>query len=81
MNPQLGDNIGAAARAMKNFGLSELRLVAPTCGWPNDAATVTSVGAVDLLQRAQVFESVEEAVADLQVTEKTDNPKLPLCLM
>lgn len=52
---------------MKNFGLSDLRLVRPKCGWPSDAAISTSVGAVELIHNAPVFESAEAAVADLQV--------------
>ena len=50
--PQLGENIGAAARAMKNFGLSDLRLVAPRDGWPNEKADAIAVGAVDVVQAA-----------------------------
>ena len=50
---------------MKNFGLRELRLVAPRDGWPSHMASVTAVGAADLLQAAQLFDTVEEAVADL----------------
>jgi len=65
VRPQLGENIGAAARAMKNFGLSELRLVAPRDGWPNAAADAMAVGAVDVLERARLFDTAAEAVADL----------------
>lgn len=65
VNPQIGENIGAAARAMKNFGLSDLRLVAPRDGWPNHMATVTAVGAADLLDAAQLYDTVEEAIADV----------------
>ena len=48
-HPQMGENIGAAARAMKNFGLSDLRLIAPQCGWPNDRALVLASGAGDII--------------------------------
>ena len=65
MNPQMGENIGAAARAMLNFGLTDLRLVDPRDGWPNDSALTMSSGAFDKMPAPQVFETLEEAVADL----------------
>ena len=65
VRPQLGQNIGAAARAMLNFGLDELRLVAPRDGWPNADADAMASGALPVLQSAKVFETVEAAVADL----------------
>ncbi|KQT35368.1 rRNA methyltransferase [Sphingomonas sp. Leaf412] len=64
VRPQLGENIGKAARAMLNFGLTEMRLVAPRDGWPNPAAGPAASGADIVLQNAQVFESVADAVAD-----------------
>lgn len=64
VRPQLGENIGKAARAMLNFGLSELRLVAPRDGWPNPDAGPAASGADIVLERAAVFDSVAEAVAD-----------------
>jgi tRNA/rRNA methyltransferase len=64
IRPQLGENIGKAARAMLNFGLTEMRLVAPRDGWPNPAAGPAASGADEVLARAQVFDSVAEAVAD-----------------
>ena len=64
VRPQLGENIGKAARAMLNFGLTDLRLVAPRDGWPNPAAGPAASGADIVLERARVFESVAEAVAD-----------------
>ena len=64
VRPQLGENIGKAARAMLNFGLTELRLVAPRDGWPNPSAGPAASGADVVLERAQVFETVAEAVAD-----------------
>ena len=66
VRPQLGENIGMAARAMLNCGLSELRLVAPRDGWPNPKAERAASGADIVLEGARVFESVTEAVADLQ---------------
>jgi tRNA/rRNA methyltransferase len=64
-HPQLGENIGAAARAMLNFGLTDLRLIAPRDGWPNKKADAMAVGAVKVLEQARVFETAEAAVADL----------------
>ena len=69
--PQLGENIGAAARAMKNFGLSDLRLVAPRDGWPNEKADAMAAGAIDLLASAQLFETLAEALADLNLVYAT----------
>lgn len=63
--PQLGENIGAAARAMANFGLSDLRLVNPRDGWPNDKATAMAAGAANITESARVFRSTREALADL----------------
>ena len=64
VRPQLGENIGKAARAMLNFGLADLRLVAPRDGWPNPSAGPAASGADIVLERAQVFGTVAEAVAD-----------------
>jgi tRNA/rRNA methyltransferase len=61
--PQLGENIGAAARVMANFGLPDLRLVSPRDGWPNAAAETMSAGALPGLVQVQVFDSVEQAIA------------------
>ncbi len=70
VRPQLAVNIGMVARAMANFGLSDLRLVAPKGGWPRtdkyrEDAEAAAAGAVHLLDRARVFETLEMAVADL----------------
>lgn len=64
-HPQIGENIGAAARAMLNFGLTDLRLVRPREAWPNKKAEAMAVGAVSVLESARIFQSMEEAVADL----------------
>ena len=64
VRPQLGENIGKAARAMLNFGLTELRLVAPRDGWPNPQAGPAASGADAVLADARVFDSVADAVAD-----------------
>ena len=61
---QMGENIGAAARAMANFGLSRLRLVKPVQGWPNERARVMAAGADRVLENASIHETLEEAVAD-----------------
>ena len=64
VRPQLGQNIGKAARAMLNFGLTEMRLVAPRDGWPNPDAGPSASGADVVLEQAQVFETVQDAIAD-----------------
>ena len=66
VRPQLGENIGMAARAMLNCGLSRLRLVSPRDGWPNERAQRAASGADIVLENAEVFETVAEAVADLE---------------
>ncbi len=65
--PQLAENIGAVARAMANFGLAELRLVSPRDGWPQERAWASASGADWPLRDAKLFESVADAVADLQL--------------
>lgn len=64
VRPQLGENIGMVARAMWNFGLSELRIVEPRDGWPNPAAGPAASGADNVLDGAQIFDSLSAAVAD-----------------
>jgi tRNA/rRNA methyltransferase len=64
VEPQLGENIGAAARAMANFGLSQLRLVRPRDGWPSVQAKRSASGADRILDEARLFDTVEEAIAD-----------------
>ena len=66
VEPQLGENIGTAARAMYNCGLTELRLVRPRDGWPNKKAIAAASGADTVLQQARLFGSLEEAIADLR---------------
>lgn len=63
--PQLGENIGTAARAMANFGLWDLRLVNPRDGWPNERAVAAASRADHVISRVRVFESLADAVADL----------------
>lgn len=62
----MGENIGAAARAMLNFGLTELRIVNPRDGWPNERAEAMAAGADGVLEKAQIFKTLDEAIADLQ---------------
>ena len=64
VRPQLGENIGKAARAMLNFGLAEMRLVSPRDGWPNPSAGPAAAGADVVLEHAAVFETLAEAVSD-----------------
>ncbi len=64
VRPQMGENIGGAARAMWNFGLDRLRLVSPRDGWPNQKAIAMSSGAGRLLEEAQLYDGVAEAVGD-----------------
>ena len=64
VEPQLGENIGAAARAMANFGLSKLRLVKPLQGWPNERAKVMAAGADRVLDGAVVYDTLADAIGD-----------------
>ena len=63
--PQLGENIGKAVRAMYNFGLDDLRLVAPRDGWPNEAAVAPAAGADIVLEKTRVYATTADAIADL----------------
>ncbi|WP_119678460.1 RNA methyltransferase [Indioceanicola profundi] len=71
VEPQMGENIGTCARAMLNCGLTELRLVNPRDGWPNEKAVSASAGATLVLDKVKVFETTQEAVADLQKVYST----------
>lgn len=68
---QLADNIGAVARVMANFGLTDLRLVSPRDGWPQDRAWATASGADWVLEGVRVFDSVAEAIRDLNTVFAT----------
>ncbi len=70
-HPQLGENIGMVARAMLNFGLTDLRLAIPRDGWPNEKAVSASAGAVDVIEKAKVFDSVEGSLRDLDLVFAT----------
>jgi tRNA/rRNA methyltransferase len=65
VNPQMGENIGATARAMLNCGLVSLRIVNPRDGWPNDRAAAMAAGALDMMPPVEVFTSTADAIADL----------------
>lgn len=69
--PQLAQNIGAVARAMANFGLSDLRLVAPRDGWPQERAWASASGAEWPLNAARVYDTVADAIADLALVQAT----------
>lgn len=69
--PQLGENIGTAARAMANFGLVDLRIVNPRDGWPSEKARAAASRADHVIDKVQVFDSVEAAIADLQFVYAT----------
>ena len=67
VNPQLGENIGACARALKNFGFSNLNIVAPRDPWPNTKARMTSVGAYSIIQKAKIYKNVSDAVKNFDL--------------
>ena len=71
VQPQLGENIGACARAMLNCGLTELRLVKPRDGWPNEKAVAAASGADPVLDGAKLYDTTADAVADLNVVFAT----------
>jgi tRNA/rRNA methyltransferase len=76
VKPQLGENIGFAARAMGNFGLCDLRLVAPRDGWPNEKAHAAAAVAGEIVEAARLFDTVQEAVGDLDyVLATTARPR------
>jgi len=65
VRPQLGENIGATARALKNFNFSKLRIVNPLNGWPDQKAIATSVGAKNILQSSKIYNSLDKSIGDL----------------
>ena len=80
VRPQMGENIGAAARAMMNCGLSDLRLVAPRDGWPNAAALPMAAGGKAIIETAQVFETVAAATADISFLAATSARRRDLAI-
>ena len=71
VRPQMGENIGAAARGMWNFGLDRMRLVAPRDGWPSERAVAMASGAARVLDQVQLSDTVADAVADLNFVYAT----------
>lgn len=69
--PQMGENIGAAARVMRNFGLADMRIVSPRDGWPNEKADAMAAGAADVLEAARVTDDFARAVGDLTLVFAT----------
>ena len=67
IRPQIGENIGSVARAIKNFSIRNLRIVNPRCNWPNQRALATSVGAKDILKSAKIYDSLEKSIEDLDI--------------
>ena len=67
VRPQIGENIGSVARAIKNFSIKNLRIVNPKCNWLNQKALATSVGAKDVLRASKIYNSIEKAICDLDV--------------
>ena len=67
VKPQLGENIGACARSLKNFGFSKLNIVSPKQAWPNNKAKSTSVGAFDIIKKTKVFNNTYNAIDDYDV--------------
>ena len=67
IKPQLGENIGACARSLKNFGFSKLNIVSPKQSWPNKNAKDTSVGAYDIIKKTKIFKNTHEAISDYDI--------------
>ena len=70
VRPQMGENIGSVARAIKNFNFKYLRIVNPRCMWQNQKALATSVGAKDVLKSAKIYGSIEKSIEDLDIIFK-----------
>ena len=73
VRPQLAENIGLVARAIKNFNITKLRIVNPRCNWPNQKALATSVGAKDILKKSKVYHSIEKSISDLDMIFATSS--------
>ena len=67
VKPQIGENIGACARSLKNFGFSELRIVSPKQSWPNNKAKATSVGAYDIIRKAKIYNNTFDAISNFNI--------------
>ena len=67
VKPQLGENIGACARSLKNFGFSKLHIVSPKQSWPNNKAKITSVGAYDIIKKAKIYSNTYDALNNFNI--------------
>ena len=67
VKPQLGENIGACARSLKNFGFSKLNIVSPRQAWPNNKAKATSVGAYNIIKKSKIFNNTQDAISDYDI--------------
>ena len=67
VNPQMGENIGASARSLKNFNFSKLKIVAPKQSWPNNKAKATSVGAFNIIKKTKIFDNTYDAIKDFNI--------------
>tara|TARA_A100001011_G_scaffold328844_1_gene353802 strand:- start:5844 stop:6572 length:729 start_codon:yes stop_codon:yes gene_type:complete len=67
IKPQLGENVGACARSLKNFGFSKLHIVLPKQSWPNSKAKATSVGAYDIIKKAKIYNNTYDAIKDFNI--------------
>ena len=67
VKPQLGENIGACARSLKNFGFSKLIIVSPKQSWPNTKAKATSVGAFDIIKKTKIYNNTYEAINNFNI--------------
>ena len=68
VKPQIGENIGACARSLKNFGFSKLHIISPKQSWPNNRAKATSVGAYDIIKKAKIFDKTSDALLTVVCT-------------
>ena len=75
VKPQLGENIGSCARALKNFGFSKLDLVEPRDGWPNTKARMTSVGAYDIIKKSKIFKNTLDSIKQYDLVFATSARK------
>jgi len=67
VKPQIGENIGASARSLKNFGFSKLNIVSPKQAWPNSKAKATSVGAYNIIKKAKIYKKTSEAINEFNI--------------
>ena len=67
IKPQLGENIGACARSLKNFGFSKLSIVSPKQSWPNNKAKATSVGAYDIIKKTKIYDNTRDAISNFNI--------------